>query len=591
MPSPPTSRPASAEASARIEAQRTRVAELEAALWEGGLNESVLEDYQAAFRELEGLLEALPEDRRHHFLIVIPVADSPQQLSSCLDSLLTLCRSYGYGGLDRGRYRKVSVLLADDSADAELIARNREIARDFERSGIATHYFGIDEQLTLMQRLEALGLERIVGRHSRQSFGHKGQAMMRNIAYLKLAEMRPGMTAERVLFYTIDADQEFKVKVATAQGGRSLYAVNFLYQLDRIFDQTGARVLTGKVVGDPPVSPAVMAANFLDDVIAFVGEMAASDPGRCYRQPGAETSGSGEAAYHDMADMFGFKAGEEAYRYRCSLEGTPDNIACFDDFSKRLNRFFHGEHPTRITWYRYQAVADSVEPARTVYTGNYVFSSDALEWFIPFAPLRLRMSGPTMGRLLKSVIGDGFVSANVPMLHSRTLESTGQSEFRPGVVSAQQKVDLCDEFERQFYGDVMLFSIARLAQQGFPDSSLPEGLVAETLDSLYAEMREKYLARQRLILGRLDQLRALLHVERQWWNHSDRHAPALSRFEDFIENVASNFAEGSPCSTRIDAPAGWEVWRKRQLNAIDGLAADRQAWLQALRALGIPGPG
>lgn len=589
MPSRATSRPASREAIARIQAQRARIDELEAALWDGGLNESLLEEYQAAFRDLEDLLVEQDDDRRHHLVIVIPVADSPRHLSTCLDSLLTLCRSYGYGGLDNGRYRKVSVLLADDSADTGVVDRNREIARDFDRSGITTHYFGTDEQLALMQRLGALDLDAVVGVHPQHAFAHKGQAMTRNIAYLKLAEMRSRMPGQRLLFYTVDSDQEFKVKVAMPQGGRSLYAVNFLYHLDQVFSRTEAQVLTGKVVGDPPVSPAVMAGNFLDDVIGFVREMSDSDPHRPYRQPGVDARGSGEAAYHDMADMFGFKAGEAAYRYRCGIEGRPDNATCFDDFSRRLNSFFHGEHPTRITWYRYQAVAESVQPARTVYTGNYVFSTDALDWFIPFAPLRLRMSGPTMGRLLKSEIGDRFVSANVPMLHRRTLESTGQSEFRPGVVSERRVVDLSDEFERQFFGDVMLFSIERLAVLGFPGEQVPEALAAQTLDTLHAEMLDKYRARQRKTLGRLNELRTLLHKDGQWWNRSAGHAPALGNFAAFIENIENNFGEDSPANARIGSAANWEEWRRRQLAAIMGLCADRGAWQQALDILSTPG--
>lgn len=588
MRSRATSRPASREIAARIRAQRARIDELEAALWEGGFNEPVLEDYQAAFRELEDLLLAQGEDRRHHFVIVVPVADSPRHLGDCLDSLLTLCRSYGYGGIERGRYRKVSVLLADDSADPGVVDRNRELARRLDNSGIGTHYFGIAEQLQLMGRLEPVDLDTVVGVHPQDAFAHKGQAMMRNIAYLKLAEMQSVMPGQRLLFYTVDSDQEFRVKVATPLGGRSVYAVNFLYHLDQIFSHTDAQVLTGKVVGDPPVSPAVMVGNFLEDVIGFVREMSDCDPHRPYRQPGVDTRGSGEAAYHDMADMFGFKSGEEAYRYRCSVAGSPDNATCFNDFSRRLNSFFHGQHPTRITWYRYQAVADSLAPARTVYTGNYVFRADMLDWFIPFAPLRLRMSGPTMGRLLKSEIGDRFVSANVPMLHGRTLETTGASEFRPGVLSERQAVDLGDELERQFFGDVMLFSVRRLAETGFPGEAVTESQVAATLDALHAEMHQRYRARQRNTLTRLGALRALLHDPGHWWNRSAEHARARDRFDAFIRNVERNFGEQSTGNARIDSAANWAEWRRRQLAAIRGLGADRQAWRQALDVLSPP---
>ncbi|HWR77926.1 MAG TPA: hypothetical protein VN283_12060 [Thiobacillus sp.] len=237
-----------------------------------------------------------------------------------------------------------------------------------------------------------------------------------------------------LLFYTLDADQQFKVKVETADGDGNVCAVNFFAQLDAIFSKTDADVLTGKVVGDPPVSPAVMAGNFLDDVAGFLHEMAASDPAQSYR-PNAANASDADAAYHDMARLFGFQHPADAYRYRCLLEGTPTNARCFDDFAQRLKSFFHGEHPTRITWYRHQPALESVQPARTVYTGNYVFRPRALNWFIPFAPLRLRMSGPTLGRLMKAGLGNQFVSANLPMLHTRTLDATGEAEFRPGVVT------------------------------------------------------------------------------------------------------------------------------------------------------------
>lgn len=115
-----------------------------------------------------------------------------------------------------------------------------------------------------------------------------------------------------------------------------------------------------------------------------------------------------------------------------------------------------------------------MQPARTVYTGNYVFRASALNWFIPFAPLRLRMSGPTLGRLMKAGLGKRFVSANLPMLHTRTLDATGEAEFRPGVVTQANAIDLVDEFERQFFGDVMLFTVERLASLGFPRQALPD---------------------------------------------------------------------------------------------------------------------
>ena len=585
MPSLPTCR--CADLAAQIAAQRVAIARFEAALWQNGFNAALLEAYQSAWRRLEALIAAAGEDNRHRFVIVIPVADSPLHLQDCLASLLDLCRAYAYGGQAEGRWAKVSVLLADDSSVPVNIAKNRAIATSFERQGLAIQYFGLDEQIALLDRLGALDLGAIVGCHPRTAFAHKGQAMLRNIAYLKLAEMFRGSTEPR-LYYTLDADQEFKVKVATESGGQEVLAVNFLYRLDEIFSASDAQVLTGKVVGDPPVSPAVMAGNFLEDVIGFLREMAAADPMGDYRQPAV--SASGDAAYHDMADLFGFKPAADAQRYRCPLDGVPGNAACFAAFSQRLHSFFHGEHPTRITWFEYQdapaAAPLGTHPARTVYTGNYVFRPEALRWFIPYAPLRLRMSGPTMGRLLQAEMGQHFVSANLPMLHKRALAGSGQSEFRPGVVAERSRIDLCGEFERQFHGDVMLFSMQRLIALGYPER-LPEvAEVAEILDEVRAEMREKYRLKQAAILDRLALLETLLADPARWWNQDAASLAARTHFQDFAANLERNFGVDSPCYARIDAPGNWASWRARQLAAIQSLPADRQDWAAALQTLG-----
>ena len=573
----------------RIAAQQRRVAELEAELWADGLVESLVESYQAAFRELEDLIASRGPDRRHHFVVVIPVADSPHHLAACLDSLLTQCRTFAYGGLEQGRYRKVTVLLADDSADPDRVQQNRDLARRCEQAGIGVNYFGIGEQLALLRRLPAAGLGGIVGEHPVDAFAHKGQAMMRNIAYLKLAEMQAGIQrespGERLLFYTIDADQTFQVKVETPDGSRSLHALNHFYWLDRLFDDGTVQVMTGKVVGDPPVSPAVMAGNFLDDVLAFLRSISDPEPDASYRQPSAGPHSPGEAAYHDMPELFGFAGESDVYQYRCRMPGAPSNIDCFIEFAQHLNSFLHGEHPTRVTWFHYQSVPESVQPARTVYTGNYVFNADGLRWFIPFAPLRLRMSGPTLGRMLRAELGAGFASVNLPMLHGRTLARTRVSEFRPGVLSEQSRIDLSDEMERQFYGDVMLFSIERLSAAGFPARRLDRRQIAGILDAVHAELSDKYRARRAQICARLDDLRAVLHEPARWWNRTAGLDGALNDFVAFIDNIQFNFASQSRGPAPIDASPDWPEWRERQLDAIAGLPADRRAWRTALAIL------
>jgi hypothetical protein len=324
-----------------------------------------------------------------------------------------------------------------------------------------------------------------------------------------------------------------------------------------------------------------MAGNFLEDVIAFLQQMAASGGHAVCQNHQSDPHAQGEAAYHDMADLFGFRPASEAYRFLCPLEGEHGDADCFDHFAGRLASFFFGEHPTRVSYYQHASIARTVMPARTVYAGNYVFRPEALGYFIPFAALRLRMSGPTLGRLIKAEIGKRFVSANLPMLHKRTFGGSGQSEFRPGVSAtddAAATIDLCGEAERQFFGDVMLFTVERLTAQGYPQQPLVEQTLAETLDAVHAEMLTKYEAKRRDILDKLVRLRETLHDPAHWWNRAPEHAGAVANFAAFAANIERNFGMGSACYERIESEQNWRKWRGELLAALVAYPEDARRW-------------
>ena len=511
----------------------------------------------------------------HRFIIVIPVADRPRHIQACLDSLHKLLLRYPYAG-------EIAVLIADDSADAAHVAANRAIAARYSAANLNVIHFDPDEQFALIQPLRET-LPNVVGNvphENSANFGHKGQGAMRNIAYLKVAALLKDMPGENVLIWSLDSDQEFCVKVSTPEGDKDVYDVDFFNSLDAIFSRTDTLVLTGKVVGDPPVSPAVMTGNFLADVIGFLQQMTTTAPESACSHHRADTRHTGDAAYHDMADLFGFQAATEAYRYRCPLTGQHTASDCFAHFTSRLNSFFYGEHPTRVSYYEDAELFSTVQAARTVYAGNYVFRPEALKYFIPFASLRLRMSGPTLGRMMRAELGPRFVSANLPMLHKRTVETGGQSEFRPGIETQTERIDMSGEFERQFYGDVMLFSIERLSESRRPASTD----FSETLDNVRSAMLEKYNARQQLILDRLSEVETLLHAPTAWWNYAAVHADAIADFASFVANIRHNFGENTVGHTRINAAGNWQKWRTDLLAAIESYPVDRAAWEAVLCA-------
>jgi hypothetical protein len=470
----------------------------------------------------------------HDIVIVVPVADRPRHLSDCLSSLLELMRRYPYRG-------SVSVLVADDSLHADSLAAHRDICAAMTARGLATHYLSQEEQRTLVEAIPPdlpNRLERVIG--DGRSYAHKGASITRNIAYLWLKRLQAD--GRKRLFWFIDSDQEFRVNLDAESGERLDYAIDYCDALDRIFNETPAKILTGKVVGDPPVSPAVMAGNFLDDVAAFLIEMAQHKPEAPCTFHGAVRHAD-DAAYHDMAELFGFRQ-EEAFRYHCTLEGPHDHARCFADFAAKLGRFFDGEHPTRRSVYVPADLMTTVKPARTVYTGNYVFTPAGLDYFIPFAALKLRMAGPTLGRIVKAELGEQFVSANLPMLHKRTVDAVGQSEFRPGVERAAEHVDLSGEFERQYFGDVMLFSMERIAAD-YPASTINIANVFGTVASIDKEMLARYTANHRIVNEKIARLQALYADTRQWWRRAPELADARQRVEQFIVNMQHNFGDDS----------------------------------------------
>ncbi|MEW7981974.1 MAG: hypothetical protein AB2812_03975 [Candidatus Sedimenticola endophacoides] len=257
----------------RLEACEAAIGHLRQRLWADGLQPGLLPAYQALHRQREALLATRGGEPRHSFIIVIPVADRPRQLHACLDSLFELCRRFGYGGHDGSRFTRVEALVADDSGETQSIRANREICAAFTRRGLHTEHFDQQRQQAELQRLSATQrtqLARIIGEHPPDAFFHKGASIMRNITYLRL--WRLCAERQRPILYFIDSDQTFRIK-ARSHGANSHYALNHLHHLDRLFSRGDTLVLTGKVVGDPPVSPAVMAGNSLDDTTRFLEEV------------------------------------------------------------------------------------------------------------------------------------------------------------------------------------------------------------------------------------------------------------------------------------------------------------------------------
>ena len=551
----------------------------ERAVLKNGLDQTVLEQYQYLVKELDAYLMATEPDCRHNILVVIPVADRPGQLQACLQSLLSLSQRFPYGCLPNGEIKKISVLIADDSKQASSIEAHQNIAKMLTQRGLQTEYFGHVQQLDVVSRLGVElqeKLEAVLGRVDPEAFFHKGASRMRNIAYLYLAEKYAADTNQ--LFYFVDSDQEFQVKLKLEGNDKDVYAVNYFHHLDRIFSRQSTVMLTGKVVGDPPVSPAVMAANFLDDVQDFLSSMQTLDMRQSCQFHQQHVTPDNPAAYHDMADLFGFKSNSRSYQYGCRIQGGHDHQQCLQKFAQNLKHFFDGEHPTRRTYFEYTELGASIAPARTVYTGNYIFNHKGLAYFIPFATQKLRMAGPTLGRILAHSLGEGFLTANLPMLHKRTVEETGKSEFRPGIVHASELVDLSVEFERQYFGDVMLFAMEQLVEQDYPNTDPGRKVVDETLRETEGMLRKKYLHKHEQMQEKILCLRQTLENPSCWWNQAAELQPAVQQMEQFIANMEHNFGSKAKGIASITSTSHVDERLNAMAEAILHYRVDSATW-------------
>jgi len=569
-----------ASADALIERYEQCYPLLEAAMWSGESDFApLLADYQALFREQEALIREQGADERHQFILGIPVADRPPHLRACLESIYQVCQLFNYGGKTDGVWGKIKIVVAEDSRFDTNIRRHRELVDEYRAKGLQVVHFGLDEQYALLQALPADKRERlghILTTQPREKFYLKGQAANRNLSYLKFLQLTEHK--ERTLYYLVDSDQGFCVNRQTENGDEAVYALNYFHTIDKLFRSSDTLMLTGKMVGDPPVSPSVMAANFLDDVTAFFTRLAELSGGEACRFHGLPKEKPGDAAYHDLAGLFGFDNKPATFDYSCRLAGAHDHVACLRDFAGRLNAFFFGEHLTRKTWFSYGQGFARLSSARTIYPGNTIVNYAGLKYIIPFGHLRLRMSGPTAGRLIAAEIGPRFATCNLPNLHRRITEAGLADDFRPGVDVGPENIDIADEFERQFFGDLMLFTAEELVKQADVARPFEREAIEPVINQKEAELLALYRQKHAAIAARNRQLHELVFDKGHWWQNLPELAGALAQVRAFIANIERNFGEQAPAWGQIQS-AEHRARRKQQIvEALMNYRAEREAW-------------
>ena len=556
-----------------------------------GYNEDLLELQRHLYKEFEHIISSPANDPRHDFLIVIPVADRPLMLRNCLFSLVKQCHTFSYGGssseMNGPGFRKVSVFVFDDSMDDANIQGIREICRETTASGVRTSYIGFREQSEVLRKVPPeLGMKffGLIGDFDGTMHRHKGASLMRNIASLYIHSRLSEFKGKRLIWF-VDSDEEFAVKIKRRGEIIDIPFINYFYWLDRIFTESDAEVLTGKVVGDPPVTPAVMINTFLGDITRFFEQLADTDPeGACPFHNGQETD-MFSAEYHDMAKLFGYRRPSLPKQYPCVLTAEHSVLTGFGFFADRALGFFYGLHPTRTQFYSHGNGFTEKTIARTVYTGNYIISPAGLRYFIPFAALGLRMAGPTLGRILREKIGEKFVSANLPLLHKRTTPEDHLIEYRSGVVHEGDALDLSAEFLRQFWGDVMLFSVEALTEIGYPEKLLGASEIADSVRKVQDRIWRIYVDHQAAASEKVLKLRQLLSDPARWWNGRSGAKSSVAKLLTFISLVEKNFGPSSEVMKTLLEQIAEGSAAKNIVIALNAYHDDERTWNELLKLL------
>ena len=548
-------------------------------LWTGGSFDETLNFYHAMFREQEGLIRSMGRDDRYHFILSIPVADCPHHVRKCLHSIYQLCVVYAYGGRTDGQFNRVQVIIAEDSKYDESIVQHKSLADEFTEKGLRVHYFGLQEQYELLQKIphqQRQELNSILTSQSAGQFYLKGQAANRNLSYLKCLQLTEDKS--KTLYYMVDSDQTFRVNRQSTEGDQSVIALNYFYYINQVFTSTDTSMLTGNLVGDPPVSPSVMAANFLDDVIAYVNQLTKANTAEGCAFHVEPDNATHDVAYHDKTHLFGFDQKGKTYPYRCSMKHEHNNLDCFQRFSEKINNFFYGEYLTRKTCFQYSSAFTELTAARTIYPGNYIVNYEGLKNIIPFGDLKLSMSGPTAGRLVQAEINQRFASINLPMLRTRHLQESNADEFRSEVEQDKQAIDLANEFERQFFGDLMLFTVVEVTADESFDGQFTQKIVKNAMDRVEKELLVMYQEKHDQILDKNSKLKLLIHDNKNWWNTMPQANEISSNFDRFIQNIELNFNDDAVAYQQIMDENHRDVRKIEMTQALLKYRQSRNAW-------------
>jgi len=150
------------------------------------------------------------------------------------------------------------------------------------------------------------------------------------------------------------------------------------------------------------------------------------------------------------------------------------------------------------------------------------------------------------------------------------------------VEADEARVDVSNEFERQFFGDLMLFSTEALVKQADVTRPFAQDAIEAVVAQKEVELLALYQQKHDAIVEKNRQLSDLVFDAGHWWLHSGEHSPAIAhalrQVRAFIDNIDRNFGEHALAWRQIQS-AEHRAQRKLQIvEALMNYRAERDAW-------------
>ncbi|MCK5664562.1 MAG: hypothetical protein KAI17_13815 [Thiotrichaceae bacterium] len=129
-----------------------------------------------------------------------------------------------------------------------------------------------------------------------------------------------------------------------------------------------------------------------------------------------------------------------------------------------------------------------------------------------------------------------------------------------------------------FFGDLMLFTIDKLAQSGIAIEDYSQPVLIEKFALVEHELLELYENKHTNVKLKCNELSALVNNKALWWNQSRDAKESIVQIQQFIKNVNHNFDEKAHAYQQIQSQQNRQIRIEQMIRALLTYRHDRDAW-------------